>query len=164
MRSPVDPSRKSTNGSTALCAEHGAFAMTSPPRAVFDTNVFLRIILSTKPEGVAPALWQCLEAGRFQLVISELLLAELRNTLLVPELAEIHGWSEDMVSEYVGSVREIATTVAGTVDVDVPDLAERDPSDLALMSAAVEGTADVIVTESVCCRTTLSPGRRKAVW
>ena len=118
----------------------------SPRRAALDTNVFLRIILSKKPEGVAPALWQLLREGRFEVVTSPALLEELRSTLLVPELREVHGWSADRINDYIDALEEIALVVPGTTAVSVAQLAQRDPSDLALISAAVEGQA-VIATQ-----------------
>lgn len=116
-------------------------------RAVFDTNVFLRIILSKKPEGVAAALWQLLRQRQFEVVTSEDLLAELRDTLLVPELAEIHRWPVAQVHEYVDLLREIAVVVPGTSPVASPELAGRDPSDLPLLCAAKEGHAPFLVTQ-----------------
>lgn len=119
----------------------------SPLRAVLDTNVFVRMILSTKPEGVAAALWWCLQEGAFQLLSSDPLLAELRETLLDPELATKHGWTDRRVDEYVASLREIATVVPGTRPIDLPALAERDPTDIPVVVAGIEGDAEVIVTQ-----------------
>ena len=116
------------------------------PRAVVDVNVLLRIILTKKPEGVAAALWELLVERRFEIVTSESLLKELRDTLLVPELADVHGWSPDRIAEYVDALRESAVMVSGASPVDLPELAERDPSDLPLIAAAVEADA-VIVTQ-----------------
>ncbi len=118
----------------------------SRPRAVLDTNVVLRIILSRKPGGVASAIWQLLQEGRFEVVTSKTLLEELRDTLGVPELADIHGWSAEQVEDYVEALSEIALTVPGTTAVDVPRLAQRDASDLPFVAAAVEAKA-VIVTQ-----------------
>lgn len=116
-------------------------------RAVLDTNVLLRIILTTRPDGVAGALWQLLCQRAFVLVTSEALLDELRSTLLVPELAELHGWGGEEVALYVDSIRDLAVVVPGTATVEAPELARRDPTDLPLLAAAVEGRADFLVSQ-----------------
>jgi putative PIN family toxin of toxin-antitoxin system len=118
------------------------------PRAVLDVNVLLRIILSKKPEGVAAALWELLAKRRFEIVTSQPLLKELRETLLVPELADVHGWSPGRIEEYVDALRESAVTVPGIVPVDVPELAERDASDLPLIAAAVEAGAAIVTQDA----------------
>lgn len=121
--------------------------MAAELRAVLDTNVLLRIILSKKPEGVARALWDLLRMDHFRLVTSPPLLQELKQTLLVPELAELHGWSEAEVESYVVSIQELAVEVSGNLEVDLPPLQARDPSDLPFVAAALEGRAEFLVTQ-----------------
>jgi putative PIN family toxin of toxin-antitoxin system len=116
-------------------------------RVVIDTNVLLRIILSRKPQGVAAAIWSLFASGRFQLVTSEPLLKELSDTLIVPELSEVHMWTQEQVQNYVESLREIAVVTPGISGVALPELSKRDSSDLAFVVAAVEGNASYIVTQ-----------------
>ncbi len=116
-------------------------------RAVLDTNVLLRVILSRKSQGVAAAIWSLFKAGSFVLVSSESLLKELKETLLVPELSAIHTWSEEQVDEFVESIRELAAITPGTGVVEFRKLAERDATDLAFLAAALEGNASCIVSQ-----------------
>ena len=118
------------------------------PRAVFDANVLLRIILSRKPEGVAAALWQLLQEGRFELVSSEPLLKELEDTLLVPELVDVHGWGAERIKDYMLALREVAVTVPGRGSVDLPELAQRDAKDLPLIAAALEAEAAIVTQDA----------------
>lgn len=121
--------------------------MTDKLRVVMDTNVLLRVILSKKNQGVAAAIWSLWGTGSFQLVTSESLLKELHDTLMVPELAAIHKWPREQVSDYVQSLRDIAIITSGNTPVELPALARRDPTDLPFLVAAVEGNASYIVTQ-----------------
>jgi putative PIN family toxin of toxin-antitoxin system len=121
--------------------------MSEKLRAVFDTNVFLRSILSKKSHGVAAALWSLFQSGSFLLITSEPLLKELYDTLNVPELAAIHKWPLHQVQDYLQSLREIAIVTPGTTAVEVPALAMRDASDIAFLVAAIEGKASYLVTQ-----------------
>ncbi len=116
-------------------------------RVVLDTNVLIRIILSKNPEGVAGALWAALQHRRFQLVTSEALLLELRDTLLSPHLAEVHHWEAEKVTAFVEALRAAAFVISAPEPVEVPALARRDPADLELLAAAVGGRAELIVTQ-----------------
>ena len=130
----------------------------SPLQAVLDTNVFLRIILSKKPEGVASALWRLLQEGRFTLVMSPRLLEELRATLSVPQLAELHGWNDEQIGDYVAEVAGRALMVPGIAAVDAPELAERDSSDLELVIAAEEAGALIVTQDADLLDLEGSPG------
>jgi predicted nucleic acid-binding protein len=88
-----------------------------------------------------------LEAGAFGWVISEPLLVELEETLLEPTVAARHGWSNTEIALYLQGVRARATVTPGTLEVDLPALAHRDPDDLAVLAAALEGGAELAVSQ-----------------
>lgn len=88
-------------------------------------------------------------SGRFgeQEVSNWSLLKELYDTLMVPELAAIHKWPREQVSDYVQSLRDLAIITSGSTPVELQALAKRDPTDLPFLVAAVEGNASYIVTQ-----------------
>ncbi|MBI3927738.1 MAG: hypothetical protein HY319_19515 [Armatimonadetes bacterium] len=90
----------------------------------------LRIILSSEKTGVAAALWQQFQLRRFQLVTSEALLLEFQKVLGIPKAVTVHGWTAEEIAAYVDSLRNLALVTPGTTHVDLPAVAQRDPSDL----------------------------------
>jgi len=116
-------------------------------RAVLDTNVFLQIILSGRSEGVAGAINGFWRKGAFQVVTSDALIVELEETLNEPSLSTRHGMSPEEISTYVQGVRALAVTTPGILPLEVPALEKRDPDDIAVLLAAVEGSTDCVVTQ-----------------
>lgn len=104
-------------------------------RAVLDTNTWVSGLGWGGPPGdvVEAAL-----AGRFEMVISPELLAELRRVLTYPKLAETFG----DVDELVELIALASHVVRPTLTLDLV----RDPDDNRVLEAAITGSADVVVT------------------
>lgn len=104
-------------------------------RAVLDTNTWVSGLGWGGPPGdvVEAAL-----AGRFEVVTSHALLAELRRVLTYPKLAEMFG----DVDEVVELIALASHVVRPTLALDLV----RDPDDNRVLEAAITGSADVIVT------------------
>lgn len=109
-------------------------------RVTVDTNV---LISATFWRGIPKQVIQTFEAGKAVLVLSDEILAEferkLRHKKFAAELAEA-GLSVEAI---VGGVRTM-TDLA--LPVDVPEDAVRDPKDRMILSCAVDGKADIIVS------------------
>ncbi len=105
--------------------------------------------MTRRPQGVARALYDLLLAGRYQVVMSEATLMELGETLQTPTLVARHGLSVDDVLALVEETRAIAVMVPGTRSVSIPALEARDPDDVALVVAAVEGEARYLVSQDL---------------
>lgn len=109
-------------------------------RVVLDTNVFISAGLNwTGP--AARVVWAFRE-GRFTLVTSEPLLAELEEVLLRTELAAKVGLTPAEVTAWLALLRERAILVPVTGEIRVC----RDPDDDAVIETAMRGAADLIVT------------------
>jgi putative PIN family toxin of toxin-antitoxin system len=113
----------------------------SAMRATVDSNVWTRAFLKvTGPAGrVAIALLE----GRFTLVTSEPLLAELDGVLSRPSLVRKHGCSPEQVAAFVSSLREGGEIVALSGSVHLC----RDPDDDSMIETAERGGVDCLVTE-----------------
>ncbi len=104
-------------------------------RAVLDTNT----IVSGAGWGGAPgAVLDAALAGRFDIVTSPALLAELRRVLTYPKLQAVFSEADDIVD----LLALTSIVVEPTESVDLV----RDPDDNRLIEAALAGDADVIVT------------------
>ncbi len=111
-------------------------------KVVVDTNLLVRAFLSST--GRAAQLLEAFLAGRFRIVLSPLLIAELRRVLAYPRIASRPGFRSGDANTFVDRLTLQADVVPGHYDVrGVPD----DLSDNALLSAAVEARADYIVSE-----------------
>ena len=107
-------------------------------RAVLDPNVLISALLS--PSGSPAALIARWLAGEFELVVSELLLAELHRALAYPRLRS--RITHDQATAFVDLLGRTATTVADPV---TSARRSRDPGDDYLLALAEAGAA-VLVT------------------
>lgn len=106
-------------------------------RAVIDTNLFVRGLL--KGPGTTPLI-QAWKEGRFQLVTSEELLAELFEVLARPKFARY--FTQDDVRDLGELIYERAKVVEPTIHVDWC----RDPKDNIFLDVAIAGQASHLVT------------------
>lgn len=83
-----------------------------------------------------------LRAGRFELVVSMPLLAEISDVLARPRVMRRHGITAEGVDLFVEALREIGSEVPISGDVHVC----RDPDDDAVIETALIGKVDVLVT------------------
>ena len=112
-------------------------------RVVLDVNVLVSAVI--RRSGVPAAILNAWRAGLFELVVSDLLLAELREVLARPHIAQfvISAETEELVA---------ALEASGTLVADPPPgerLVPGDPNDDYLVALARAGRAQVIVTGDV---------------
>jgi len=107
-------------------------------RAVVDVNVLISAVLSAK--GPSAQVLRASRDGQFELVVSEMLLAELERALAYPKLRK-HIPSEKAAA-YVNWVRDHGNVAADPVDP--PQVASRDPNDDYLLALAIDRRAYLV--------------------
>lgn len=116
--------------------------MPSPITAVLDTNILVRLAL--KKTDAAWKLWNALLEDKFQLALSESILAELDRVLHYPRISRKHKITAAVRQEYLEALRENAILVEELYEVA---RIETDPTDDMILACALEAYADYIVTE-----------------
>src|SRR5438105_15046 len=111
--------------------------------AILDTNVFIRAAL--RPRSPSARVVDAYVDGRFQLLISQAVLQELLNVLLLPDIREVHGWSDDKILRFVTDL--LAGGVLYPGQAHVPASLPRDVTDVKFLSLAQEADADYLVTK-----------------
>jgi uncharacterized protein len=107
-------------------------------RAVVDVNILISAVLSAK--GSSAEILRASRDGQFELVVSEMLLAELERALIYPKLRK-HIPSEKAAA-YVNWVRDhgaVAEDPAGA-----PPMGSRDPNDDYLLALAIDRRAYLV--------------------
>lgn len=107
-------------------------------RAVVDVNGLISAVLSAK--GPSAEVLHATRDGQFELVVSEMLLAELERTLAYPKLRK-HIPSEK-AAVYVNWVRDHGNVAADPVDP--PQVSSRDPNDDYLLALAIDRRAYLV--------------------
>jgi uncharacterized protein len=109
-------------------------------RGVVDNNIWVSAILTRR--GSPGRVLDAFVAGRFTLVSSDPLLAELAEVLQRPRIARQSQFTPAQVSELIASMRLVGEifTVTGAVRIC------RDPKDDAVIETAIVGRADVLVS------------------
>jgi putative PIN family toxin of toxin-antitoxin system len=110
------------------------------PRAVLDTNVLVSALIS--PGGGSARLLLELRSGAFELIVSPLLLAELREVLGRDKFRRYV--SEAEADAYVELIRSEAVVRADPVPS--PEALSADPDDDYLIDLARDARADALVT------------------
>ncbi len=110
------------------------------PRAVLDTNVLVAALIS--PGGGSARLLLELRSGAFELIVSPLLLAELREVLGRDKFRRYV--SEAEADAYVELIRSEAVVRADPVPS--PEALSADPDDEYLIDLARDAGADALVT------------------
>ena len=114
-------------------------------RAVLDANVLISAVLS--PRGTPARLLLAWQAGAFELVVSPLLLADVRRALAYPKLARrVPAADADAFVDWLGRSAELADDPGGP-----PPVRSEDPGDdylvaLAAAERAVLVSGDVHLT------------------
>jgi putative PIN family toxin of toxin-antitoxin system len=111
--------------------------------AILDTNVFIRAAL--RPNSPSARVVDAYLDGKFQLVLSQGVLQELLTVLLLPEIREVHGWSDDRILQFVINLPAAAALYPG--QAHVPASLPRDATDVKFLSLARESGADYLVTK-----------------
>lgn len=109
-------------------------------RVVVDTNTIVSGVLT--PAGAPGAVLTAFRDGRFTLITSEPMLAEVDEVLRRPRIAGRYGIQAGDVDALVALMRERAEVVHLTGEIRVC----RDPDDDMLIEAALVGNAGVLVT------------------
>ena len=92
-------------------------------RAVLDANVLISAVLS--PRGTPARLILAWQAGAFELVVSPLLLAELRRALAYPKLARLVPPADaDAFAAWLGRAAELAADPPSPAPVRSEDPAD----------------------------------------
>jgi putative PIN family toxin of toxin-antitoxin system len=98
--------------------------MSAGQHAVFDCNVFLQAMLSSR--GAAHACWQKVEAGEVKLYVTAYVLAEIRALLDHPDLRRFRQLTVEKVERFIEEIID----VANIVDSPVAEFRyDRDPDD-----------------------------------
>jgi putative PIN family toxin of toxin-antitoxin system len=105
-------------------------------RVVLDTNVYISIF--TSPKGELGAIWEHALQGRYTLLVSPAIVAELANVL-----REKFMWPEEALKARVKRFARIADIITPRI---APTVIENDPADNQILACAVSGNADVIVS------------------
>ena len=107
--------------------------------AILDTNIFVRAAL--QPSSPSAAVVDAYLNGRFQLILSQATLQELLAVLLLPDLREIHGWSDDEILGFLLNLPARAVLYSGRLVV--PASLTRDVSDTKFLSLAHEAVPTI---------------------
>jgi uncharacterized protein len=107
-------------------------------RAVVDVNVLISGVLSAN--GSPAAILRASRDGRFDLVVSELLLAELKQTLAYPKLPK--RISPEKAGAFVSWVRDHGAVAEDPATA--PPVGSRDPDDHYLLALAIDRRAYLI--------------------
>lgn len=111
-------------------------------RAVLDTSVLVSSILV--PEGIPARVVSAWRAGRYPLVTSPPILAELHATLAYPRLRRKYALTDEGVDRLLALLAMEAETTSW--EPDVSEARVRDPNDEMVLACAVPGQAAFIVS------------------
>ncbi len=113
-----------------------------PIIAVFDSNILVRIALAKTNR--VKQLWQAAQTGRYRLLISESILAELGRVLRYPRIRERYMLTDATIDDFLNSLRLVAFT---TQDLYQVSRVQADETDNIFLACALEGNADYLVSE-----------------
>jgi putative PIN family toxin of toxin-antitoxin system len=114
----------------------------SLPRVVLDTVIYVQALISGR--GASAGCVDRLKAGRFVVLLSNAVLAEMRDVPLRPELTRRYPYlTPQRVEAFVKEIESLALSIPAPTPVfSLP----RDPKDEPLIDLAVAGDADYLVT------------------
>jgi uncharacterized protein len=110
-------------------------------RVVLDTNVIVSGLI--RPEGPPGRILSRLLDEAFVLVLSPSMVDELRRSIRRPRARKYIRLSEE---ELEGRLAQLETLADPVEEKLASKVAIRDPDDLMILAAAVEGRADYVVT------------------
>lgn len=114
-------------------------------KVVLDTNILISGI--GRPQGAPGQIVSAWLDGKFDLVVTEALLEELKRVLLYPKVRKLlmqAGLLDDDLRDYIDIMRMKAITVS-TDNVLLP-IAPSDPKDVHVLEALVASGAEFLVT------------------
>lgn len=110
-------------------------------RAVLDTNTIVSAIINTD-KSVSQEIYQSSKEKRFLLVISPSILAEVEDVIHRTRIMRFHKYPVQELQRIVKELTNVSLIVLGKIGIEVV----RDPDDNKIISAALEGKADYIVS------------------
>ena len=111
-------------------------------RVVLDTNVFVSSLLST--EGMPAQLLNAWREGRYMLVTSPAIIAEVVEVLESPRISKKYLIRHQDVENLVDVLKTDAVLVPG--EAGVKGSVPRDPRDEMFLACAIDANADCIVS------------------
>jgi putative PIN family toxin of toxin-antitoxin system len=111
-------------------------------RVVLDTNVFVSSLLST--EGTPAQLLNAWREGRYMLVTSPAIIAEVVEVLESPRISKKYLVRHQDVENLVDLLKTDAVLVPG--EAGVKGSVPRDPRDEMFLACAIDANADCIVS------------------
>jgi len=110
-------------------------------RAVLDANQFASALL--KPGSNPARILDSLKDNKFQLIISESIVNEIKRILLYPKLKKIHGLEAGEIEAFLDDLAAFAFFTPEELEVTV---VPEDPSDNKYFICAAEGEAGYLVS------------------
>lgn len=110
-------------------------------RAVLDTNILVSAVINI-PFSVSQEIYQEFINKHFLLIVSPSLIAEVNDILHRERVKKFHQRSDEKLQEIINELTKLSLTVFGTRKIEIV----RDPGDDKIISAAIEGQADYIVS------------------
>jgi len=95
------------------------------------------------PLGTPAQLYALWHAGRYDVLMSAAILAEMTRVLRYPKIATRHAWSDAQHQAFLEDIMALALSTPGTLALTV--IAD-DPSDNRYLECAVEGDTGFLVT------------------
>ena len=115
--------------------------MQTKPRVVLDTNLIVSGLIS--PTGTPNQLLSLWEQGSFLLLTSYEFLSEVENVLHRDYIKQRYHLTEERISELLTSLRQATEHVTPLASLPIHS---RDPKDDKLLSLALGGNADYLIT------------------
>jgi len=110
-------------------------------RVVVDANVFVSAII--KPDSVPGTIINLIGQGLVRVVISQEIIAEIRQVLLYPKIKKLHRLTPKLIDQALAEISEAAMVTPGAIQINgVKD----DPKDNKYLECAVEGQVDFIIS------------------
>lgn len=110
-------------------------------RVVLDTNIIISAYLVAL--GAPARILAAWRAGRFELIVSPALLAEYERSLNHVRVRRRHGLTPAQIARDVAAFREFGILVE---PITVPRVVFQDPDDDQVLTCAVAGEADYLVS------------------
>lgn len=109
-------------------------------RAVIDTNVLISGVIGSTVPGQIVGGWR---QGKYILVTSPQLILEAERVLRYPDITPQFNFTKQIISDFVVALSTRGFVTPGIVSLDV---IKADPADNWVLAAAVEGSANYVVT------------------
>lgn len=110
-------------------------------RAVLDTNTLVSSVINI-PFSVSQEIYQNFIDKHFLLIVSPPLLAEVDDVIHRERVMKFHKRPAEKLQEIINQLTNLSLVVPGNAKVEIV----RDPDDNKILSTALEGKADYIIS------------------